>query len=86
MTRERDMPPPSSRPDPATSPRQPGYSSGDRNTKRTNPGRDANTVEGDEAAWPVFHGGEQRDATPAVPPDREDDRLRKPRDPGAGST
>lgn len=75
MTDERDMPRPPRRPEPATSPRQPGYSSGDRNTKRTSPGRDANTVAGDEQGWPVFHGGEQRDATPAVPPRKEDDRL-----------
>ena len=63
------------RPEPSTSPRQPGYSSGDRNTKRATPGRDADTVAGDERDWPVFHGGEQRDATPAVPPREADDRI-----------
>lgn len=65
-------------PDPGTSPRTTGHSSGDRNTKRTHPGRAANTRPGDEADWPVFHGGEQRDATPAVPPERQDDRQVRP--------
>lgn len=79
MTDERERPRPPSTPQPATSPRQPGYSSGDRNTKRAHPGRAADTVEGDEQDWPVFHGGEQRNATPAVPPRGEDDRIRGPR-------
>ncbi|NUS38195.1 MAG: hypothetical protein HOQ02_04120 [Lysobacter sp.] len=79
MTHERDMPHPPRRPRPATSPRQPGFSSGDRNTQRANPGRDANTREGDEQGWPVFHDGAQRDATPAVPPREEDDRILGPK-------
>jgi hypothetical protein len=53
MTDEREMPRPPRRPEPATSPRQPGYSSGDRNTKRS------------EKDWKGFSGGSQRDAAPA---------------------
>ena len=79
MNDERRKPRPPTPPDPATSPRQPGHSSGDRNTKRAHPGRGANTVPGDEQDWPVFHDGEQRDATPAVPPREADDRIVGPR-------
>ena len=65
-------------PNPGTSPRATGHSSGDRNTKRAHPGRAANTRPGDEADWPVFHDGEQRNATPAVAPDAQDACVDRP--------
>ena len=56
MTRTPSTPRPPRGPDPGTAPRDPAFSSGDRNTKSS------------EQDWPTWQGGSQRDATPARPP------------------
>lgn len=52
---------------PGTAPRDPAFSSGDRNTKSS------------EQDWPLFDGGVQRDATPARAPRDMDDRRLRPK-------
>lgn len=64
MTRTPATPRP---PRPDTSPRDPAFSSGDRNTKSS------------EQDWPLFEGGVQRDATPAEAPRDMDDRRARPK-------
>ena len=66
MTRKHTPQPPRT-PAPSTSPRGPGFSSGDRNTKSS------------ERDWPVYEGGTQRDATPAEAPRQMDDRRVAPK-------
>jgi hypothetical protein len=58
---------PPRRPDPGTAPRDPAFSSGDRNTKSS------------EQDWPLFDGGVQREATPARAPRDMDDRRLRPK-------